>query len=340
MKNLQYRFFLYCCWRSCLNPPQSHAGDERCCPLQLSAWPTSSSHPPALWSPVGSPGQSWLSWPAWWVFSCPSLYLLLPSTPLSRRQQMPSECCKLFLIVSSECEDDLGHSCTRVKFIAEMNTGEFVCLLNVHTLDVHRCYLGCLSGITISFVLLVLIWRWLRPHQLTRSFMTPPVFQFVLFWKMSNNGCVIQWTPGCDSDMYSRQKERALYTIGPLASPWAVMDVLCWNWKGQKTQPCAGGRWLHGISAAWSWCHLVLWLSPVFLSLFLTWSTVMERLRGIMLHSWYSLCSLVSTVMISILLGRNITFPAMTDGLYHFFFVVCFSVRVLCCSPASTLLFP
>lgn len=188
---------------------------------------------------------------------------------------------------------------------------------------------GCLSGITISFVLLVLIWRWLRSHQLTRSFMTPPVFQFVLFWKMSNNGCVIQWTSGCDSDMYSRQKERALYTIGPLASPWAVMDVLCWNWKGQKTQPCAGGRWLHGISAAWSWCHLVLWLSPVFLSLFLTWSTVMERLRGIMLHSWYSLCSLVSTVMISILLGRNITFPAMTDGLYHFFFWLFFCPSAL-----------
>lgn len=71
---------------------------------------------------------------------------------------MPSKCCKMFLIVSSACEDDFGPSCTKVKFVAEMNTEEFVCLLNVHTLDVHRCYLGCLSGMSITISLSCKYW--------------------------------------------------------------------------------------------------------------------------------------------------------------------------------------
>lgn len=120
-------------------------------------------------------------------------------------------------------------------------------------------FLGCLSP---SLCLASIDMKMVEVTSVDKVPHDPPVFQFVFFWKMSNNGCGIRWTSGCDNDTYrvKRQKERAPYPIGPLASPWAVMDVWCCNWKRQKTQPCAGGRWLHSILAAWSWCHLVLWL--------------------------------------------------------------------------------
>ena len=73
------------CWRSCLRPPQSHTGAEWCCAWLMPAWLTSSSHPAPLQSPEGRPGQSKLSWPANWGFSCPSLCFLLPSRSLQRR---------------------------------------------------------------------------------------------------------------------------------------------------------------------------------------------------------------------------------------------------------------
>ena len=52
----------------------------------------SSSHPPTLWSPEDSPGQSWLSQPAYWLFFCPSQCIQLPAeetTPLCHRMPWP-----------------------------------------------------------------------------------------------------------------------------------------------------------------------------------------------------------------------------------------------------------
>lgn len=130
----------------------------------------------------------------------------------------------------------------------------------------------CLEGIDMKMVDAIAVDKVLH-HD-------PPVFQFVFFSKMSNNGCVIRRT-------------------------------------------CAGGWWLHSIFSSLELMPSgpVAFLSLVFLSPFLSWSKVMERLRGIVLHSWYFLCSLVSAIMFSILLGRNITFTMMTDGLCSFFFL-------------------
>ena len=110
-----------CCWRSCLRPPQSHVGGERGCPWLMSAWLTSSSHPPPRWNPEDSPRLSQPFWPACSVSSCPSLSFHSPSRPKRKRSLTPPQshkrtltvsCTRQRTSVSSADGGDFGPSCT------------------------------------------------------------------------------------------------------------------------------------------------------------------------------------------------------------------------------------
>ena len=87
----------------------------------MSAWLTSSAHPPPQWNPEDSPRLSQPFWPAYCISSCPSLSFNSPSRPQCRRLLMPPQSHRRFLpvtwtlqrtSVSSADGDDFGPSCT------------------------------------------------------------------------------------------------------------------------------------------------------------------------------------------------------------------------------------
>ena len=194
-----------CCWRSCLRPPQSHAGSERGCPWLMSAWLPSYSHPAPQWSPEDSPRLNQPFWPACWVSSCPSLSFHSPSRPQRRRKPMLPQSHKKFLTVScthqktsvsSADGDDFGLcGVCPVQFVVYVNTQVFVLLhnLNVQTLDVHRCslrsfppeidhHLLCFAGINARMV---------QFTPVDKVGDDLPVLQIVSLHHMCNDGCIV-----------------------------------------------------------------------------------------------------------------------------------------------------
>lgn len=200
----------FCCWRSCLKLPQSHAAGERGCPRWMRALATSSSHSPPPWSPGSNPGQNQPSWPVSSVSFCP---VCAPSSPADHCIEK-SKChhsvikCPEQSSAHSKGPQSSQHVETTLALLLQdvcvvwpiYCWGEHPGIyglhhLNVQTLEVHLCSLGCLPPVEDNDHLLCL-----NGVELEMVLLTPvdkvsdysPVLSIVPLRYTPDDGCIIR----------------------------------------------------------------------------------------------------------------------------------------------------